>query len=451
MKTRLSPALRTRSARLLVAVGLVFAGVLAFSGGATAQANQNDLELCVPSPSSPTDPRAFYYTHGPGTFGWDGTALTIVGADAASMSRWMTNTTAIGDGECAGSPMPVHGGGIVGGYTFMRTENVDGGYAIITLTFWNEQVQFIGSADGGRISGTTDWTPVGFDTQIPAGTKYIRIEYRLNGLGKLWIGRFTGSISYPIVVRNLTPPAVSGIPEVGETLQASGDTWDIERITVAHVEWLRCDGAGQDCQPIAGAGGSERVPGADRYVVRPEDVGSTIRVRVRVGNDSESSDWATSAPTPVVRSNASELAPDAGFEADPGPFYFTYGPGTFSWASDAAHTGTHALKIVSVTGELARWLSTTQAIPVTPGSTYDVTAWLKTQGAQASARLSVNFWTAGGVYIPATTDAASLVGTQDWTPSTLHLTAPAGAAFLRVEFRLNGPGTLWADDVSVTR
>lgn len=145
------------------------------------------------------------------------------------------------------------------------------------------------------------------------------------------------------------------------------------------------------------------------------------------------------------------VAPNGDFEQEVGSSYFTNGPCAFSRTTDAAHSPTHALKIVSTTSSMCRWLSDTRAMAATAGGVYDVSVWLKTLGAGAGGVLSVNFWTSGGVYIPATVDAPQkLVGTQDWTNASVRLTAPAGAAFLRVEFRLTGPGTLWADDVSVT-
>jgi hypothetical protein len=146
---------------------------------------------------------------------------------------------------------------------------------------------------------------------------------------------------------------------------------------------------------------------------------------------------------------AVNLAPDPGFETDPGPWYYGYGPGLFTWAADQAHTGTHALKLSSSTVELARWISFQRAIPARPGQTFDVSAWLKRQGITAG-YLSVNFWDANGTYVPATVDTAHDGGTGDWTPVHLAVTAPAGAAYLRIELRLNGPGTLWADDLWVT-
>jgi hypothetical protein len=77
------------------------------------------------------------------------------------------------------------------------------------------------------------------------------------------------------------------------------------------------------------------------------------------------------------------------------------------WASDQSHSAMHALKIVSNTGALCRWLSNTSAIQVTPGAVYTVSAWLRSEGVAGGANVSVNFWTAEGTYIPATVDSAT--------------------------------------------
>jgi hypothetical protein len=453
---------------MLASAALAFLAVAGFTGSASAQPSPYDLEMCVGAPSwEAFRPSSSYFTHGPGAFGRDTTspappysvqgALTIVGGSSGTLSRWLTKTTAIGDG-CAGYGLPpVHGGGYVEVWVWMRTLNVPG-YATVTLTYWDKNVQYIGSTSGGRLTGTTDWTPTGVDAVIPDGTTYIRIEYRLSGPGKLWIGGSTGGFSYATLTYpyppavNLTPPSVAGLAQVGQLLTANPGTWEGDPSGGFSFLWYRCDGAGQSCVLIPDAGGYFVPNGPDppgQYTVRPDDVGSTIRVAVKLIAE-QPADFVMSAPTAVVTSPGGQLAPDPGFEVDPVTFYYGHGPGTFSWAMDAAHGGTHALKIVSTSSELSRWLTQMRAIPVTPGQTYDVSAWLRTTGTAAKGRLSVNFWTAGGVYIPATVDTPTLSGTHDWTQQTLHLTAPPGAANLRVEFRLNGPGTLWADDLSLT-
>jgi hypothetical protein len=145
------------------------------------------------------------------------------------------------------------------------------------------------------------------------------------------------------------------------------------------------------------------------------------------------------------------LAPDPDFEVSPGSAYYTAGAASFTWASDQSHSPSHALKVVSTqpAGTLTRWMSRVAEIAVTPGRTYAVSAWLRTSGAGTNAgRLAATFYT--GSYLPSATSAQTLSGTTGWTLVTLTVTAPAGATNLRVEFRLYGPGTLWADDVSVT-
>jgi hypothetical protein len=152
----------------------------------------------------------------------------------------------------------------------------------------------------------------------------------------------------------------------------------------------------------------------------------------------------------AVRAADENLAPDADFESDPSSSWFGRGPCTFTRATDASHSPTHALKIASGTSSLCRWLSEIPAIRVNPGESYDVSAWLRTAGSQAAGVLSVKFWNAAGGFIGRTVYAPqALFGTRDWTRLSLSVTAPDAAAFVRVELRLKGPGTLWADDIEV--
>jgi hypothetical protein len=97
-------------------------------------------------------------------------------------------------------------------------------------------------------------------------------------------------------------------------------------------------------------------------------------------------------------------------------------------------------------------MSNTTAIPATPGSTYTASVYLTTAFASSSARanLSIDFWDSARTYLGVTADSAQLVGTQDWTYVFTSSKAPPRTAYVRLEFRLFGPGTLWADDVTLT-
>jgi hypothetical protein len=148
---------------------------------------------------------------------------------------------------------------------------------------------------------------------------------------------------------------------------------------------------------------------------------------------------------------APNLAPNPSFESDPALDYQKNGSATFSWATDQSVSPVRSLKIVSAQAGSAysRWMTKNKKIAVTPGADYQVSVWLRVKAANQTAQLAVTFYTAGSAYI-APVAATTRVGITDWTQLSLTVTAPANAAYLRPEFRLRGPGTLWADDVSVT-
>jgi hypothetical protein len=75
---------------------------------------------------------------------------------------------------------------------------------------------------------------------------------------------------------NTVPPTITGQAIVGSQLTASNGSWD-QPIVVFGYQWYRCDQAGASCSPIGGTN-------AQRYEVRVEDVGRTLRVVVSATN-----------------------------------------------------------------------------------------------------------------------------------------------------------------------
>src|SRR5690349_4132688 len=71
------------------------------------------------------------------------------------------------------------------------------------------------------------------------------------------------------------------------------------------------------------------------------------------------------------------FAPDADFEREPASDYSTNGGCAFNWSAGDAHSASHALQILATTFSFCRWLSRTNAIGISPGTTYTATAWLK--------------------------------------------------------------------------
>jgi hypothetical protein len=144
------------------------------------------------------------------------------------------------------------------------------------------------------------------------------------------------------------------------------------------------------------------------------------------------------------------VAPNPSFESSPESAYYSVGGAAFRWAGDVSHSGTHSLEIVSTNAGLSRWVSRVTALPLSP-QVLTVSVFLKTDQVDGGyAGLTLTYWTAAGTYIPdSAVDSSIMTGTQDWTPVVLGVLPPPGAAFVRVEFRLKGPGTLWIDDLDV--
>jgi hypothetical protein len=95
----------------------------------------------------------------------------------------------------------------------------------------------------------------------------------------------------PTPPSNLTPPTITGTAKVGKTLTGHAGTWSGGPESFTN-QWLRCNAAGEECNPIAGEVGTT-------YEVVEEDVGSTIRYEETATNGLGSAS-AQSAQTSVV-------------------------------------------------------------------------------------------------------------------------------------------------------
>jgi hypothetical protein len=93
--------------------------------------------------------------------------------------------------------------------------------------------------------------------------------------------------------RNTTPPAISGTPQVGQTLTANNGTWAGQQPLTYTYRWRRCDTGGASCSDISGAT-------AKTYVLTAADQGTTLRVRVTARN-ARGAASATSSATGVVQ------------------------------------------------------------------------------------------------------------------------------------------------------
>lgn len=91
---------------------------------------------------------------------------------------------------------------------------------------------------------------------------------------------------------NTSPPTISGVAELGQTLSAGSGSWTGDPAPTFSYQWQRCNTSGASCSDIAGATGQTRT-------LVSGDVGRTLRVEV-TGSSSAGTAVALSAATAVV-------------------------------------------------------------------------------------------------------------------------------------------------------
>lgn len=102
-----------------------------------------------------------------------------------------------------------------------------------------------------------------------------------------------------------TAPAISGTPQVGQTLTGSPGTWSGTAPISLTYRWRRCDTSGGSCGDVSGATGTT-------YAPTSSDVGSTLRFVVSASNAGGSATVAstqsatvTAAPAPAPAASSS--------------------------------------------------------------------------------------------------------------------------------------------------
>jgi hypothetical protein len=275
------------------------------------------------------------------------------------------------------------------------------------------------------------------DGTAPAGTAFVRIEFRLSGAGELWIDDVELA---PTSVGNLAPSCADRDVAVGpgETVELAPACTDPDDDPLTY-----------SIVTPASQGQASVVAGQLRYVSDQGATG-TDSFTYRASDGSATSAPALVAVTITAGPDGGNLAPNPGFEEDPAGTWLRNGPCSFRWASDVAHTGGHSLFVHSTTTTLCRWYSDFRLVSAIAGRRYSVFAWYRPTGVKGGARLKLTFYSANGSLLPGGDPSPSVRGSGDWAPVEVEATAPAGTAFVRIEILLTGPGDLAADDVTLT-
>jgi lysozyme len=230
----------------------------------------------------------------------------------------------------------------------------------------------------------------------------------------------------PVVISS---PAVTGTPQVGQTLTAAVGTWSGSPTSFAY-EWRRCDAAGAGCTTIVGQTTSS-------YTLTPDDIGATLSLVVTATGKGGSQ--ATVVPTTPVISEAPVPAPLVGpvvaQAGAAGAVITSDGRATVAWQPGVVSTGT-AVGLDVLADPLAI-AATGASVTLTPTQT--ALRWpLDISFASAPTGQVVGFSTDGKVFVPVpplTTHTLPATLEEGWylDGSVLHVLTrePGGVALFR--------------------
>ncbi len=140
----------------------------------------------APNPSFELDPATSYFTHGVARFSWasdvarTGTRSLKIESRSVSMSRWMTNTSSV-------ETTP---GAVYGLSAFFKTGSVPPASVVrIAATFFAASGAYLdGSAEQSvGLSGVEEWAKLSLSLTAPPLSTFLRIEFRLTGVGTIWV------------------------------------------------------------------------------------------------------------------------------------------------------------------------------------------------------------------------------------------------------------------------
>jgi hypothetical protein len=154
------------------------------------------------------------------------------------------------------------------------------------------------------------------------------------------------------------------------------------------------------------------------------------------------------------KTGSDPLVLDPGFETGSAgvPTGWAYsGPGTGTWSSAVAHSGSYSVEITGGSADLSAWSSLINTGELTPGEKLQATVWAKGSQATGSNVVSVAWFNASNNYISNATSSPLPAGTSNWTELGVNAVAPAGAAYAVLYLQSIGDtGSVWFDDATAS-
>lgn len=150
-------------------------------------------------------------------------------------------------------------------------------------------------------------------------------------------------------------------------------------------------------------------------------------------------EWGQQLTAGLFASPNSLTGQNAGFEGGIGTWAATTGTPAIVSSTDQAHSGSDSLKLTSAaSGNMGAASSSaaailTNGIPVVAGQGVYVQAWFRSAVSARSCNLQVNWYDNTGTTTGSTSTSGSITdSTSAWTMASASFTAPASAAFFRV-------------------
>lgn len=157
------------------------------------------------------------------------------------------------------------------------------------------------------------------------------------------------------------------------------------------------------------------------------------------------------------RAVPANLAPNPGFEVADGdrPAFWEQRTPSDSerglrWDGAVARTGARSLRVVNQRSAISRWRTGHLGdLVLQPGSTCELSGWVKTADVKGCARLRLYCIDAKGG-ITAQPGSGTITGTRDWTQAKLPHRVPPHTAYVMLYAEMEGTGTAWFDDLTLT-
>jgi hypothetical protein len=160
-------------------------------------------------------------------------------------------------------------------------------------------------------------------------------------------------------------------------------------------------------------------------------------------------------PSPATTAENQNLAPNPSFENAENSLVSGWeGEGlvTYTWSEDIAYSGNHSVCISDLPPQSSTDWVTSETIPVTPGTTYTFSAYVKGDFDREAYILVFPIDADGNTMDGFSTDAS--FNNADWTYAEVVLTVPSGAVAIKLDLGANNnsdtatTGMICYDEVS---